>query len=260
MRLLPPANIPSQVLSIVVDLGPRSSGSGARTSEMLARVDRLVQLFHDFQFPATWAMDETAGHDLVERVLSSSAPHEIALRSDAAWSGDQAGRGTFSHGLARRVQQAESVGLEVTSICADEPIDRDHLDLLIKYGVDFVALTSQENSLQGNIRTLRFGLWEIAPAILLPAAETGWLNFGRPGRRTRGTLDQAISGETLCLAVVQAARLSERADLSGLDKLLRHAHRRHRQGVLSLQTLQTVSRQFYEQATSRGAGSILRAA
>ncbi len=260
MRLLPPSSIPPQVLSIVVDLGPRSSGGGAREASMLATVDRLLQLCHDFDFPATWAMDELAGHDLVQRIVQNGAGHEVAIRADDAWAGAGTGRGAFSHGLSRRVQQAEAAGLEITSICAEGPVCREHLDLLIKYGVDFVALSAGDVPVQGNLRTLRYGLWEIGPSIRLPEADTRWRPFGGPGRRTRATIDQAVSGQTLCMAIVRAAEMTESGHFLNFEKLLRHAHRRNRQGVLSLRTLGAISEQFRGHATPRPASSILRAA
>jgi len=91
--------------------------------------------------------------------------------------------------------------------------------------------------------------------------ESGWRPFNGSGRKGRSAVDQAVHEETFCLAIVDVPQLVQQGQLAAVEKLLRHAHRRNRQGVLSLQTLQAVSEQFYDTpAASRSGGSILRAA
>jgi len=226
--------------------------------------DRLLELFHRFDMPATWAVADPAISAARHRVAAQDR-HELALLGDASWVGREAGRGRFARELERRATRARAEGLPLHTLVLKSVLPIDHCDLVIKEGIvaarhaSAVHMASSPRRLQP--QTLRFGLWGFPVSFTLPAASRWWPGGGGT-RAARLAIDEAISERGLVQLVVDAPGLAARGHsaMRVLERVLEHAGRRRRHSLLQISTIGATARRLTGAHQGQPSRSILRPA
>jgi hypothetical protein len=168
---------------LTVHLDPPSEGGSREKHPKLADfVRHTVELADEHQLPVTWAVSDPAYSAATPLVLRSATCHELAILGDANWVGATAGRTRFARELARRVSQARSAQINVTTLVPRiGSIDR-HIDLVIKQQISAIAGLHDGSS--GNLstalpRALHYGVWEIPVSGSLPLRSRWWFSGKR---------------------------------------------------------------------------------
>ena len=190
---------------------------------------------------ATWAVADPATSPATVTVLTSGMGHEMAILGAPSWVGTGAGRRRFAQQLTRRVEAARDENLAVSSLIFRNNTLDDHLDLLVKRGITAVrpgqggAARSAKLPQPG---PLRYGVWAIPAAAVLPAA-TRWFGAGIVTHAAQRAIDRAVAYSATLHLAIDGPRMLERpeAGLKLLESMLRHASQRREEGRLELQTL-----------------------
>jgi hypothetical protein len=257
---------------ISIDTDPakdRLDISGRRGSE--AGALSLLERLNEAGVPATWGFADLRSSSLAAEV-AGTARHELALLADPTWAGPSIGRGGFAAGLASALTLARGAGCSPTTLILGEGPIPEHLDLLVKQGItalrgatstatvarpglwsSITRLLSGGNSSSENParpRSLRWGVWEMAPSISLS---------GNNLRVLQRAVDRAIgSDEIIHLAIALPQLAGSTAGLGLLERLLRHVSRRRGEGVLETETMAGVVARLSQAHRGRPGRSILR--
>ena len=226
---------------------------------------QLLDLFAAYAMPVTWAVADPAVSAARQRVAAPRMGHELAILGDESWVGRAAGRGRFARELQRRAARARNEGLTIDTLVLKTVLPIDHCDLAIKEGIiaarhlSAAHLANSPRRLQP--QTLRFGLWGFPVSITLPGASR-WLPGGGGTRAARFAIDEAISSNGLVQLVVDAPRLAARgqAAVRVLQRVVAHAERRRRHGLLEVATLGATARKLACAHQGQPSRSILRPA
>lgn len=223
---------------------------------------RLIDLFRQFDIPATWAVADPVHSAATERILAASENHELAVRGDSTWVGSKAGRARFARELSRRVLRARAAGLSATTLIPGEAALDDHLDLIVKHGITAVrgmidhAGTARETA---QPHALHFGLWEIPGSLSLPG-ESRWFAGGGRRLRVRRGIDRAITAKKLFQVVINAPRLSANPKaIRVVERTLHYARKMRDEQFLDVATLADVAARLSNTKPSSPTRSILRA-
>jgi len=268
MRLLPPASSPERVVALSIFLsqdsrGEFGTGAGALSESML---DRLTRLIGSSELPVTWAVGESLFGELHERFESQTAVHELAVLGDDSWLGQTKSRGTIVRKLNAVVEAAATMERTATSLLLQGvALDAD-FDLLAKHGINLVARdeadardskTTASADRTTQVRTLRFGVWELATTVKLPRPSS---RLGLVGGNVGRLIDRAVSrGELSHVVIDGQAILDNPGELRSLERLLERLAFQQRQGGLRVQTLSSISAQLGPSQVRSSATSILRA-
>jgi hypothetical protein len=229
---------------------------------------KLMSVLGRYKTPATWAVADPAVSAATERITTAGC-HEIAVLGDHSWVGRQAGRSRFWRELSRRVMRGRAASLPITSLVLRDVQLDEHLDLLVKQGLSVVqspmdhtikaGLFSRQASPQPH--TLRFGLWNFPASQRLPG-QARWSIGGGGTRAAKRGIERVIAAHGVYQLVIDSLEMAAQgaSALRVLDKILRHAERRTRQGVLDVSTLSSVARQLAGNYHAVPARSILRPA
>lgn len=120
---------------------------------------------------ATWILGDRA--PATSKLVARHAAEIGFLAAPGLLTGDRA-LSVVVEALLRARQRASRLGLSFTTLVADAPPPRRHVDLLAKYGVR--CLTSEASAARATAATsLRYGLWSIPVAVAWPwTAERSW--------------------------------------------------------------------------------------
>jgi hypothetical protein len=258
--------LPRGVLTLSIDLEVAAAHLGLAERRSLETVTaRLLELVGKYELPATWAVADPAVSAATERIVSLRAGHEIAISGDATWVGREAGRSRFGRELARRTAHARASGLAISTLILKTSDLEDHSDLAIKQGITAVRHPETDRAAHNPRRlqpqTLRFGLWSFPVSLVLPHTSR-WLPGGGGVRTARALIDQAICDRGLVQLAIDAPQLALRgfAAECALQRVLQHAERRRRQGILDVVTLGNMANKLSSQTQSQPSHSILRPA
>lgn len=257
------ARLPKGILNIAIELELDPNDVGLSQQRSLGEVTgRLLNLLAKYEIPATCAVADPAVSAATDRITGMQAGHEVAILGDSSWAGREAGRSRFSRELARRAVRGRTAGLSIsTLVCQGVELDAD-ADLALKHGIVAVrhAQTGKANR-PFQPHTLRFGLWSFPLSHRLPGTSR-WLPGGGGGYRARGGIDRAITERGLYQLSIDAAALAAHGYTAqrAIERVLQHAEKRRRQGVLEIATIGDTAAYLSRQNQSRPSHSILRPA
>ena len=227
----------------------------------------LLMRFETLRIPGTWAVDGRFACHEVKRLLAVEPEQEVALLADPSWASPAAPRRRFAVELSERVSRARSAGFVISTLAISGGSGIGQPDLAMKYGITAIrpgspGATSRRwlswlhsGQTAGGPQFVRYGLWEIAPSVILP---------GEAGRATSRavlrTIDRAAAEGGVSQIVVDVAGLARRRRTwKTLDTALRHADRLRRGGSLEIAPLRLAVERLGQRQRSP-ARSILRPA
>jgi hypothetical protein len=247
---------------LTIQLDSVDSGRSIERHHGVADVaKRLIALADTQRLPVTWAVSDPAHSAATSLIMRSAIEHELAILGDANWVGPTAGRTRFARELARRLAQARSTGLEITSLVPHVASVENQIDLVVKQNITAVAgyeiaTTSQRPTAP---RALHYGVWELPISERLPLQVRRWLGnkwaFWKQIRRftkEAGTYHLMIDAP----ALADGGRSSE-ALVSSLAKWLSLLRDR---GIVRIETLRSTAARLAAVPAGRPQRSILRAA
>ncbi len=135
--------------------------------ELSSVCQRIVRVLDKHNTPATWAVTDPSCTAISAVMMSSRTAHELALLGDGSWIGPDAGRTGFARHLLGHLEEASSIGLQISTLAVEGADLRQNLDLLAKYHISMVRpdAAGRRRSIQGTIpRKLRYGLWQLPAA------------------------------------------------------------------------------------------------
>ncbi|REK05499.1 MAG: hypothetical protein DWQ37_23575 [Planctomycetota bacterium] len=257
--------LPRGMLTISVDLDPGSTNSRSADHALLeSLLARLLELLGQHDLPATWALADPAVSAARKRIEQAGS-HELAILGDASWVGREAGRARFAHELGRRVSRARGDGIELSTLALRTVLPIDHCDLVVKEGLVAARHGSGKPISDAPRRlhpqTLRFGLWGFPISIALPGSSR-LLPGGGGTRAARFVIDEAISERGLVHLAVDGPALALRGNsaVRVLQRIVEHAQRRRRHGLLEVVTLGAMAEQLSQLHCGQPSRSILRPA
>lgn len=260
------ATLAKAVLSISVDLVHElATPSLSEQRALQANTDRLLQTFARHELPVTWVVADPGRSPAVTLVMSRGDRHEIALWGAASWCGSDAGRTAFDRELGRRLTAAGGIGLRLSTLVIGTTDLGEKYDVAIRRGIAAVrhiapqAASRSQSRMQPSM--LRSGMWSFPVRCALPG-KSRLLPGGGGGATVRRLVDRAIVERGLVPLAIDVRDLSARgyAAQRVLDRVLRHAERRRRQGVLDIATIGTVAAGLRTRCESIPSRSILRPA
>jgi len=249
-------------LLITVQLDPLADQRSVEGYQHLAGVTRqLISLMDEYRVPATWAVSDPAHSAATPLLVRSAVDHELAILGDANWLGPTAGRTRFARELARRVLQARTAGLEVTSLVPRVATIERHIDLVVKQRITAIsglATVSADRSTAAP-RALHYGVWEFPTSRQLPLPShwffgSGWSTW----RQVRRAAQDAATYHLLldAPAICQEGHRAEKT----IARLVRRVAEFRDRGLLSIETLRTASSRLADVPVPSPQQSILRRA
>ena len=234
---------------------------GEATSNLASR---LVELFQQSAFVATWALSDPATSPWARQLALSPLRHEIALLADVTWAGPSVGRTHFSRELLRRAEGVAALGRRLTTLALHGLDLHEDLDLLVKHRIPLIRgdaaaeMRSPGHFLQP--QSLRFGVWR-APITTSLVGRSGWL---RPSEvsAARRVIRRALREGGFVHLVIDAARLAERktADLGQIRGLLQFIRQQELRGRLEVGPLQETAARWIKPRPAVSSQSVLRRA
>ncbi len=243
------------VLSLSVDLESATGAAATDRETTEATVERLAGMLETAGVAAVWATGDPVGSRLVRLVRDTCSSHEIALLAERSVAG-----------FARRLAQARAAGIPVTTLVAGDDALIPSGELLAKHCISAVraasptGLRAASNPATG-LETLRFGLWQLSPALRLGGGST-WAHWMLAGQLRRA-IDRCTARGTLLNLAIDAPALSREPGQSlwrALGSVLRHIERRQHATSLRVLTIREIVGQLSATKSARSAQSILRAA
>ncbi len=217
----------------------------------------LAELLERFAMPATFAIGEPAGGELMSYLVSAAAGHEIALVGERSWFTADVGRGRLARELAVRLAELRASGVEATTIVSSgEPLV-EHQDVAARSGLR--AIRDPRVALAraaGQPQPLRFGLWSLPVNLRLPSRR--W--FAGKARAARAGIERAIDDRGVFGLAIDASQLGRGGGWRIVERVLKHAARRRSDGALDVLTLGDAAVRLSTPAASRPTRSILRPA
>jgi hypothetical protein len=247
---------------VTIQLDPVADRHGPDNPRELAAVARdLIRIMDSHRLPATWAVSDPAHSAATALVARSSVDHELAILGDAYWLGPTAGRTRFARELARRVLQARSAGLEVTSLVPRVATIERHIDLVVKQRIVAIAGVT-DHALGRQIatpRALHYGVWELPVSSCLPVKSSwlttgGWSTWRQVHRAAKeaATFHLTIDGP----AIAQSGRRAEKT----IAWLMRRVAELRDRGLVQVETMRMASRRLAAVPAPSPQHSILRQA
>jgi hypothetical protein len=253
-------------LTLSVDLEHDVAHAGLGPQRALdALTGRLLDLLARYEMPATWAVADPAASAARGRIVAAGRGHEVAILGDSSWVGRAAGRGRFARELERRTARSREAGLPIQTLVLRTVLPIDHCDLAIKEGIIAARHLSAAHMASCSRRlqpqTLRFGLWGFPVSVALPGTSRWWPGGGG-ARAARLAIDLAVGEPGLAQLVVDAPQLAARGPsaLRVLERVLQHAERRRRHGLLDVATLGATASRLVRENHGQPSRSILRPA
>jgi hypothetical protein len=232
-----------------------------RHRELAGVTRQLISTMDSQRVPTTWAVSDPAHSAATSLILKSDVEHELAILGDANWIGPTAGRTRFARELTRRLSQARSAGLHVTSLVPRVASIESQIDLVVKQGVTAVAGFESATATREihSPRALHYGVWEFPVSGNLPF--TGrWTTASKWSmwRRIRRTASEAGSYH-LHIDAVEIAASGHGGEWTVAWLARRIAGLRDR-GMLRVETLQSAATRLSDVPVRVPQRSILRAA
>jgi hypothetical protein len=221
----------------------------------------LIALADSHRLPVTWAVSDPAHSAATPLILRSAVDHELAILGDTYWLGPTAGRTRFARELARRMLQAQTAEIEVTSLVPRVATVERHIDLVVKQRITAIAgmtpiLTTRQTTAP---RALHYGVWELPITGSLPVPAR-WFSHG--GWSTWRRIRRAARDAATFHLVIDAPAMAEdgrRAEKTVAWLLRRVAELRDR-GLVQVETLRAASRRLAAVPAASPQHSILRRA
>jgi len=251
------------VVSISVDL-PNSRFENADAEVAFELGARLVELFQQNAFPATWAIPDPAASPWARQLAQSSIRHEIALLADSSWAGPSVGRTEFSRELLRRAESVAALGRRLSTLALHELDLQDNLDLLVKHRIPLVrgdaATEARATSQFLKPQSVRFGVWR-APITIALVGRSGWLRTGEVSAARR-VIQRSMKEGGFVHLVIDTFRLAGKklADVGQIRGLLQFIRQQELRGALEVGPLQEVASRWIKPRTVVPSRSILRRA
>jgi hypothetical protein len=249
-------------LNITVQLDSTAESHSVERHKEQANIARqLIATMDAERLPTTWAVNDPAHSAATSLIIKSVIDHELAILGDSNWVGPTAGRTRFARELTRRLTQARSAGLEVTSLAPCVASVESHIDLVVKQQITAVVepSTLSAKRLGSEPRALHYGVWELPVSASLPM-KAGWFTSGKRAlsRRIQRTVDEAGGFHLLIDAGAIAA--SHRHEASVAKWLLRRIATLRDRGLLRVETLRMTANRLSDVPTVSPQRSILRGA
>jgi len=249
-------------LLLTVQLDSTTAGQNlTRHQELAGLAKRLVWLAETHRIPVTWAVSDPAHSAASSLITQSALEHELAILGDSNWVGPTAGRTRFARELVRRLAQARTTGLEITSLVPHVASIEGHVDLVVKQNISAVAgceLTEQVRPSTAP-RALHYGVWELPITEQLPAKTTSF--FG--GKRATWKQIRRVARDAgtfhLLIDVPRVVESGRSAENSIAWLVKRIAVLRDR-GLVRIETLRSMSARLSDVPAGRPQRSILHAA
>jgi hypothetical protein len=207
--------------------------------QSLAKLTRqLIELMESHRLPATWAVNDPAHSAATPHILRSAVDHELAILGDTNWLGPTAGRTRFARELTRRVSQARSAGMAMTSLVPRVASVKRHIDLVIKQQITAVAgVPTPDIALQGTCpRALHYGLWELPENGRLPVPGRWWSSGKRAVLRQ---IRRGITAATMYHLVIDGPALLDAGPSATrvADWLMHRIAEMRNRGLIEVETL-----------------------
>jgi hypothetical protein len=251
------------IVSVSIDLAdPTSAPPLGHDPSALA--SRLVDLFQQCAFPATWAIPDPTEARWTRQLAGSPLGHEIALLADPAWAGPDVGRTQFSRELRRRTEYLASLGRRVTTLVLHQLESLEDLDLLVKHRIPLIrgdaANSAHSPSLYLQPQSVRFGVWK-TPITAALTGRAGWLWLSEVAAARRA-VRRAVGQGGFVHIVIDAARWAEQGppDLKAIRNLLHSIRQQELRGGLEIGPLQQVAARWLKPRPTVSAQSVLRRA
>jgi hypothetical protein len=230
----------------------------SQRAEGCALIDGIDEALRRFQIRAMWSFEFAAPSRATERVTRCVCDYGVLAAS--AWANPAGDRMVFARELASRLNRAGEAGVKPIALSLVDTDGPNHFDLLVKSQLAIIrsrANTAGDLSDSLQPRLSRYGIWQAAPTMILPAASTWSL-----GWNTRRMLQRAIDGQqTVHVAInVEAMLKNYVTGLASLEQVLKLVSTRRDAGtvrVVSARELVELYSPRREQLVSR---SVLRAA
>lgn len=245
-----------------VQLDPLADRQGTEDQRELGSLARrLIGLMDSHRLPTTWAVSDPAHSAATSLILRSAVEHELAILGDTYWLGPTAGRTRFARELARRMLQARSAGIHVTTLVPRVATIERHIDLLVKQRISAICggVVSEPSQQLPSPRALHYGVWELPVTCGLPV-RSSW--FSRGGwatwRRIRRAAHEAATFHLLidAPAITQDARRAEKT----VAWLMRRVAELRDRGLVDVETLRAAASRLASVPAPAPQQSILRAA
>jgi hypothetical protein len=229
----------------------------------LASVTELLfEILNRHKLPATWAVGDPANSAVAALVAGSETRHGLALLGDRYWIGKTAGRTRFARELARRVTQARRAGIEVVTLVPRVAPVAEHIDLVVKNGIQAVVVTDADSGQRPagqSPRALHYGVWEFSATNRLPL-RSSWLP-GRAWKLVRNLRRAGKDASTVhVLMDVSAIEEAGASAIQAVERLMRRVAKLRDRGLLQVETLGTAVAQLSDRPAATPQRSILRRA
>jgi hypothetical protein len=247
-------------LNITVQLDCAAEPHSLERYKEQAEVARqLITTMDAERLPTTWAVSDPAHSAATSLIVKSAIDHELAILGDANWIGPTAGRTRFARELTRRLTQARSAGLEVTTLVPSVAnVERD-IDLIVKQQITaVVGLSASLATRQGSAaRALHYGVWELPVSGSLPL-KASWFNTGKRALSRR--IERAVleAGGFHLLVDAGAIAAAKRQDAQVAKWLLRRVAVLRDRGLLCVETVRATAARLSDVPAVSPQRSILR--
>ena len=223
------------VISIDLGLGAMQAGRASQ----YAATSRIARLLENLQISATWNLADPANSEVLDRIVTESAGHEIGVLGDSSWLKPHINRAQLLSELMRRFGGARAIRLPVSTLALHNVTFYQNLDLLVANGIRVIRPPTSKTLGKSMPYRLQCGVWQIPATAVCPHSEI-------PAGASRGTH-----------VVVDANAISAK-DLRNTEQFLKRISKCRDRGQLRIETLSEVGERLTEQTPT--GGSILRKA
>ena len=247
------------VVSVICGDGASNLPRHCRTEEEQL-VSHLIDRLKHFRLVATWALPGSFDH-VDSRILVS--PHEAALLASDSWTRPMVGRTSLARELSRKLGQAQTAGVKMSTLVIPSTISFNNLDLLVKRGFTAISTYSDvpASRCHGGLTQLRWGMWSIPPAWVIPMESFGWLPTYGHGFAQR-LINRLLKSTGIAHFSIDLLRLAKcgTAGRHAVERLFRMAARQRDEGTLENKTIAELTRALYPKRNTPTSESILRRA
>ena len=268
------------VVAFSVDLTGCEPQTADRPHARRSPTGQLAELFTAWNLPVTWVVDDRTRWAGELGSTGLDPGQEIAIEGDSTWAAAGVSRRRFSEELSARLLRARANGHTVETLLLRGARDVAHADLALKYGLRVICPVGEvrgsttaarirqrllrvrgRTPQERKLRSIRFGLWQIAPHECWPSDGETFL-WIRGLDRLRQAIDHTEAHLTVAHLLIDGAVIAKarRRGLRALEKVLRYADARRREGRLQIETLAGVAHRLSTVHRSAPSRSILRRA